>query len=360
MKYKDFDSLSGKARIAYASLCLEKYVLAKYPDVDFSEVIDKAANIADNLCGVDVNAYTFCDLIPEYLYEHGEYRKEAFYYLTEAKYCEFEKIIPSNDAKLNTIMMAIADLALDFPAEDVRENSTELTKILFKAIHVLEEENIDLPDLTPLLPYNNYAASGWGYAVPYSKFSYILDDDKYNKKDPYSLRDFDEISLYGHITFALLCLENYVLEIYPDVDYAPVIKLASEMVEKEYRLDETAHAYLDVISNCFKGVDMPEKSGLTQSASKPNELFNSIICADDEDLQTIMVDIYKIASAYDFKSLPPKPRELTRYNLEIIEVLKSKGIQIPQLELLKGYQTQHTPNGFGYPIPYEQHSQILG
>ena len=174
------------------------------------------------------------------------------------------------------------------------------------------------------------------------------------------MKDFDELSLYGHITFALLCLENYVLEIYPDVDYAPVIKLACEMVEKEYCLKETAQAYLDVISSCFKGIDIPDKNTLLGSATKSDELFSSIISAEDEDLQTIMVDIYKIASAYDFKSLPPKPRELTRYNLEIMGVLKTKGIQIPQLELLQCYQTQHTSNGFGHPIPYEQYSQILG
>ena len=258
MKFKDFDSLSGKARIAYIGLCLEKYVLAKYPDVDFSEVIEKAGNVADNLCSVSENACVFCDLIPEYLYEHHEYREEAFHYLNEENYNKFKRIIPSDDAKLNTIMMAIADIALDFPGDDVRENSTELTKILFKAIGVLEEEDIELPDLTLLLPYDNHKASGWGYPVPYSKFSYILDDDKYNKKDPYSLRDFDELSLYGHLTFALLCLENYVLEIYPDVDYAPVIKLACEIGEKEYCLKETAQAYLDVISNCFKGIDLPE------------------------------------------------------------------------------------------------------
>ena len=46
-------------------------------------------------------------------------------------------------------------------------------------------------------------------------------------------RDFFSISIRGMVAYCVLCLESYVLETYADRDFAPVLRLAWDIVGPE-------------------------------------------------------------------------------------------------------------------------------
>ena len=104
MNAKNFDNISIRGRVAYIILCFERYVIAKYPDADWTRVDDMMWKICDESDYIDNSAYKYMEIIPEYLYEFSDYDSADFEYLSKEDYEYYISVIPMDDEKLNTIM----------------------------------------------------------------------------------------------------------------------------------------------------------------------------------------------------------------------------------------------------------------
>ena len=60
-------------------------------------------------------------------------------------------------------------------------------------------------------------------------------------------RDFYNVSIRGMVAYCTMCLENFVLEAYPDRDFSPVLGLAWGIVGPEGFIDQSA----DLQDGCY-------------------------------------------------------------------------------------------------------------
>lgn len=60
-------------------------------------------------------------------------------------------------------------------------------------------------------------------------------------------RNFYSVSIRGMVAFCTMCLENYVLEAYPERDLSPVLGLAWDVVGSEGFIDQNADRFMEAI-----------------------------------------------------------------------------------------------------------------
>ena len=92
------------ARIAFAIMCFERYVISVYPNIDFSSVAAMMWQIVDGSDYLDEASYRFGEIIPEYLFEFHDYKSAGFDSLTQEQYDHFSSILNDADQNLNTLM----------------------------------------------------------------------------------------------------------------------------------------------------------------------------------------------------------------------------------------------------------------
>ena len=114
MNSKNFVDISIRGRIAYVILCFENYVKVKYPDVDMMPVLKMMWAVVDSSDYIDNSAYRYLEIVPECLFEKDYYASDVFETLTEDEYNKFIKLLSSDDSDLNTIMMSVYDIAMEY------------------------------------------------------------------------------------------------------------------------------------------------------------------------------------------------------------------------------------------------------
>ena len=133
-------------------------------------------NIVDHVEYIDVAAYRFLEIIPDYLYEAPDYKSLEMESITK---CEYEALIniiprPDDDPDLNLIMRRIFDVAMEFVYTEVNLNDPTLKKYINDVDAILEKNNISLPDINVLSKYEMDETRGWGVKIDVKPLSIIL------------------------------------------------------------------------------------------------------------------------------------------------------------------------------------------
>ena len=76
--------------MAYAILCVEQYLLTKYPDRDWSHLSEEMWPVTNTYW--DEWAERFMEIIPQYLFEHVSYQESDFEFLEETDYNVFSDL----------------------------------------------------------------------------------------------------------------------------------------------------------------------------------------------------------------------------------------------------------------------------
>ena len=172
---KEFKNLSIRARIAYAIMCFEEYVLVKYPTINFSKVgVWMWAIVSTTEPNVDELAYKYLNIVPECLYEFDSFEKGYFEDFSKEEYDTFVEIIPKDDEILNYLMNEICEIVMihmytTFSSTD-NESIVELKNITNKLVEV----KIPLPDISLLAKYNPDLCDGWGCEISHKGLFKIL------------------------------------------------------------------------------------------------------------------------------------------------------------------------------------------
>ena len=161
MKKSDFYPISIRGRIAYGILCMENYLAMKYPNTDFSHMLEKAWSIVSSE-NIDERAYEFMEIIPEYLFEFDNYTDAGYEYLSEQEYDIFIEIIPRSDETLNLIMHRIYDIAMNNAYAGFTAPAKETVALLFDIIDALKNAGIQLPDIKSVSNCDYSTYNGWG------------------------------------------------------------------------------------------------------------------------------------------------------------------------------------------------------
>ena len=162
--------------VAYLIMCFEKYVAEKYPEKDMTLAVEIMWNIVDHVEYIDVAAYRFLEIIPDYLYEAPDYKSLEMESITESEYDALINIIPKPDVDpdLNLIMHRIYDVAMEFVYTEVNLKDPTTKKYIKEVDDILEKNDITLPDVNVLPKYEMDETRGWGVKIDAKPLSIIL------------------------------------------------------------------------------------------------------------------------------------------------------------------------------------------
>ncbi len=170
MNKKDFEDISIRGRVAFGIVCLNTYVKTKYPDTDFSSVLDLACKITEDSDYIDNSVEVFMEIIPEYLYEFDNYEDSEFDYLSEETYNMFVSVIPKNDPDLNSLMHSIYDIAGEYCYSAIEPSAPATYPFLDSIIDIMKKHSLPLPDLNIFKKFTFSESDGWGRHINRSEY----------------------------------------------------------------------------------------------------------------------------------------------------------------------------------------------
>lgn len=170
MNKYDFKNISIRGRVAFAISCLNTYLKTKYPNIDFSSVLDLACKITEDSDYIDSCTEAFTEIIPEYLYEFDNYEDAEFEYLSKEAYESFISIIPKDDADLNLLMHSIRDIAWEYCYVALETNAPQTYRYLDSIIDTMNKLSLSLPDIKIFKKYEFSENDGWGRHINRSEY----------------------------------------------------------------------------------------------------------------------------------------------------------------------------------------------
>ena len=162
MNKYDFKNISIRGRVAFGVSCLNTYLKTKYPDIDFSPVLNLACKITEDSDYIDNSTEAFMEIIPEYLYEFDNYEEAEFEYLSKEAYNLFISIIPKDDPDLNILMHSIRDIAWEYCYVALEPGAQNTYRYLNSIIETMNKCAFPLPDINAFKKYDFSESDGWG------------------------------------------------------------------------------------------------------------------------------------------------------------------------------------------------------
>ena len=174
MTSKKFADISIRGRVAYVILCFENYIKVKYPNIDMQPVLKMMWSVVDSSDYIDNSAYRYLEIVPECLFEKDHYTTDVFDYLTKEEYDKYIKLLNNSDADLNSIMMSVYDIAMEYAYTNITEHGKETYEYLDKVISILCNNNIALPGIDKVSMSYFSESDGWGHCLDPKNSSSML------------------------------------------------------------------------------------------------------------------------------------------------------------------------------------------
>lgn len=171
MKY-DFTNISLAGRFAYAVMCAERYALTKYPNKDWKPLFTWMWKATDTY--FDEWYYRFMEILPEYLYEFDSYKDAAFDYLSEEDYNYYAEFLKDIDKNMEELLVIPANITMVYCYTEIPGKGKESIALVDKAIKIIEDNHIELPDPKTVEFTSFEEKHGWGENFDGSKLSIIL------------------------------------------------------------------------------------------------------------------------------------------------------------------------------------------
>ena len=172
MNTSDFSNISMNGRMAYSILCVEKVLVAKYPDDDWS-VLSKEMWKATSTYW-DEWGNRFIEIIPEYLFEFDTYEESDFEGITKDEYDYFVNLLKGRSDVLNQLLLKLYELQEVYCYTSIPGNGPKASEIVLDICNTLEQNSISLPDISTVAFSNFSEKDGWGYDFDGESISIIL------------------------------------------------------------------------------------------------------------------------------------------------------------------------------------------
>ena len=118
--------------------------------------------------------YRYMEILPEYLYEFDNYKDAAFDYLSEDDYSYYADFMRDIDKNMEELIVIPADISMVYCYTEIPGEGKESIALVNKAIEILKDNNIDLPDPT-MVEFSSFdEKNGWGESFDGAKLSTIL------------------------------------------------------------------------------------------------------------------------------------------------------------------------------------------
>lgn len=173
MNKKDFNNISMNGRLAYQLMCVEKYLLAKYQNNDFTKVMQLLWQVTNGMYWDTFSDYVM-DLEPSNLFEYDTYEEQEWLRLSEEEYNELKDDMMGLGSEVDDLFETLKEQTFVYAYTVVPENTKESIDIIFDTIEFLKQEKIELPDIK-LVEFSTIdQRNGWGDHFDGTKLSIIL------------------------------------------------------------------------------------------------------------------------------------------------------------------------------------------
>ena len=172
MNISDFNNISMNGRMAFAILCIEKFLLEKFPDEDWSELSKLMWSVTSIYWDEWDNK--FIEIIPEYLFEFDNYEDSDFEVISEGEYNAFVKLFKDKPSIINEMLLKLHELQNIYCYSSISGNGIEASQIVLDLCEILEQNGIVIPDLNTVSFSSFTEKDGWGYNFDGTKLSLVL------------------------------------------------------------------------------------------------------------------------------------------------------------------------------------------
>lgn len=168
MKYNKLLNVSMNGRMAYVIMCVERFLINKYPERDWT-IVSKKMWKATSTNWADW-AEMFSSVIPNVLLQYSEYNsdnfsgslsKDDFIKLKELYFGITKGIEDDPDDELNYMLNKPFDMAMIYEGTVIGDGK-ESFSIIKKTEEILSRNGIELPDYTKVLFSSSNELNGWG------------------------------------------------------------------------------------------------------------------------------------------------------------------------------------------------------
>lgn len=174
MNINCFDNISWRGRVAYAIMCLEKYLTTKESNKDWSPLSKKLWAVTDGKMFLDEWSDRIIDLLPECFFAFKDYASSDFTYLTEEEYNTFKILYEGLDEDFSQLMEHIHEMEEVYAYTVIDDNGEKCAEILEDIIKILEKKGISLPDYN-LVAFSKFdEKEGRGEPFDGTKLSIVL------------------------------------------------------------------------------------------------------------------------------------------------------------------------------------------
>ena len=168
----DFSDISLCGRIAYVIMCAERYALKKFPNKNWKPLFSWMWKVTSDY--FDEWYYRFMEILPEYLYEFDNYKDADFEFLSEEDYKYYSDFLKDIDKNMQELMTIPAKISMVYSYTVIPGIGKESIKLVEKAIKILKENEIELPDPEAVAFSRFSEKDGWGNPFDGKQLSVIL------------------------------------------------------------------------------------------------------------------------------------------------------------------------------------------
>lgn len=174
MDIKIFSNISWRGRVAYAIMCLEKYLVTKEPNKDWTPLSKKLWTITGGKMFLDEWSDRVIDILPKCLLEFKDFASSDFTYLTEEEYNTFKNLYEGLGEDFSQLMEKIHEMEEVYAYTVIDDNGEKCAEILEEIIQILEKNSIFLPDYN-LVTFSKFEEKeGRGEPFDGTKLSIVL------------------------------------------------------------------------------------------------------------------------------------------------------------------------------------------
>lgn len=172
MELSVFNNISMNGRMAYLIMCVENYLISRYPDKDWSVLAQKMWWATSTYW--DDWDYEFMEIIPEYLFSKNDYISCGFDALSEEDYDYYTNLFRNMPDDFNRLLLNLHKLQEVYCYSSIPSYGKEAVEIVFDSVSILEKSNIVIPD-SKLISFSSFSEKdGWGDFFDGTKLSRLI------------------------------------------------------------------------------------------------------------------------------------------------------------------------------------------
>ena len=175
MNINIFSNISWRGRVAYAIMCLEKYLTIKEPNKDWTPLSKILWSITDDKMLLNEWSDRVIDILPECLLSFNDFASADFTCLTEEEYNTFKTLYKGSKADFSKLMGYVHEMEEVYAYTVIDDDGEKCSEVLDDIIKILEKNNIPLPDYNVVAFSKFSEKEGRGNPFDGTKLSIILD-----------------------------------------------------------------------------------------------------------------------------------------------------------------------------------------